>query len=738
VNTRGDTPLSSASYRAFFLRRIGPFAVLTGFIFAVLYRFAILGKVLYWGDISLYFLPLESYIRRHLIMGSIPLWNPYVSCGQPLVGNPQSWVYYPTTILLRYMPASVYLNVNTTIHLLLAALGSYLFLRRICNDRLGAIVGAMVYSGSGFVVSKAQFPPMLQSEAWLPWLMILVDRMIDRPRVWYASLLALVVALELYAAHAQIAYMSFACAAIYAIARIWQIRKHQQRALTAFRDMGLSLFLGIIASSVQLLPAFQLFRLSARGDMGWYSANRFLIWPEQLINFILPGYFGNPVHGTYWAAGNVWEPCIYIGIFPLILSGIAIYRSGRRLAVRFFAALGGVALWLGLGKFGGLFWIAFYAVPGISNFHDPARFAFLTIFSLAALSAIGMRRLRDTGYSNILRLSIVLICGLNLIWYSSQLTPAVSHVGLEHAPASLALMPPQGIGRVFSISHDQVWQRYINYDDYGPQTTRFIDELTDTMTPNISMRYGVEEANGYEPVSLEACSEMAVITQSAILRQSPSASSLMGLMNVHAVILPAGQRYSGRSVVQEPAEGLAFFRVKNPSPRAWLVHQTRRIDSHYRRMNIMMSPDFDSRRFAVVQGNDGLGDIPGFFHHESAAELIHDMQAVHLISEVSSEDIRGYADAGSNPALLVWSSAYYPGWQGYVDGKKETLIRTDHAYTGMLLPPGKHIIRFNYAPFLIRFSLYLSLIGIYIISIGLGYGLLARRRFSSAEPLARR
>src|SRR6476469_4143618 len=81
-----------------------PALAIVGFGIALLYPLVLEGRSLYWGDLFLYFHPLESYVRDRLRAGAVPLWNPFVLCGQPLVGNPQSWVFYPTTVLLAFMP----------------------------------------------------------------------------------------------------------------------------------------------------------------------------------------------------------------------------------------------------------------------------------------------------------------------------------------------------------------------------------------------------------------------------------------------------------------------------------------------------------------------------------------------------------------------------------------------------------------------------------------------------------
>src|SRR5580700_12295893 len=53
------------------------------------------GRSLYWGDIMLYFEPMQRFAAAELKSGRLPLWNPYLLCGQPFLGNPQMGVFYP-------------------------------------------------------------------------------------------------------------------------------------------------------------------------------------------------------------------------------------------------------------------------------------------------------------------------------------------------------------------------------------------------------------------------------------------------------------------------------------------------------------------------------------------------------------------------------------------------------------------------------------------------------------------
>jgi len=706
-----------------FLHLLGPLLVIVIFVLALLYRLFLLGECLYWGDLFLYFYPLEYVVRESLHAGSLPLWNHFVLCGQPLIGNPQSWVFYPSTLLLFFLPVPFYFTANTALHLILAGLFSYLYLRRICADRLGATLGAIIFAGSGFLMARLQFPTMVQTAVYLPVLLLLIDRMVDRPRVGTAALLAGTVSLLLLAGHAQWAHMSLACAICYAGARLYQFRRHSLRWRVSLYGILIAIPVGVLAAAAHLLPAIQLFQLSTREHLGWAQANRFVLLPEQLINFLLPNYFGSPLQGNYWGAGNAWEPCVYIGLLPLGLAIYAAVRGVKRLAVRFYVVLAILVLWLAMGKYGGLYWIAYYTVPGLASFHDPARFTFLATFALATLASIGMRKLRDRGVPNPVRIILLALAAFDLWWFSAHLNPTLDPVAFTYRPRVLIHTPPTGEGRVFTALRDQVWHRYVNYSDYGPNSIRYAHELADTFAPNMGMRFGVEEGSGYEPVPISYLTEVDGLVRAALSRQSPTLPHLLGLFNAHLLLLPDSTRYPHPALIPLKTRGVSALAVRNPMPRAWLVRQTRRVEGGQRTLAVLSAPDFNPRQLALVSGSNGLGEsLPlSSTSHSDQTELPSPRTRFPSPGRFEVE-----VDAGKEAAFLVWSATYYPGWTATIDGKPVRVERTNHAFTGVVVPPGKHIVRFEYKPFVIRLGIYLSLIAGGGIAFGLSVGIVDR------------
>jgi len=365
-------------------------------------------------------------------------------------------------------------------------------------------------------------------------------------------------------------------------------------------------------------------------------------------------------------------------------------------------------IWLSFGILGGIYWLAFFAVPGVSNFHDPARFLFYATFAFAVLSAVGLDALRERKtWCNRRTCQYALVgIALPLIWYGQEWNPTTTVGALEAGVRSETVAYGRAkTERLYLPDHSLYWRRFVTdgYSDYGAADPRTIRTLRETLIPNLPMGQGIAMAAGYEPVPISAVAGIDGLARSAFRRGEPTTDNLLSLMQVGVVAVPTfqhtfdpGLALPGQTAL--PGRVSQFQVVGVPPAKAWLVRSTRHIEGKMRVSAVMTAPGFDPRREAIVTG-------PGAVNLTDRGGV----RGTVTLLDLSETMARMRVDTGSNPAYLVYSSTAYPGWKGRVDGKTIQPVRTDGAFLGLPILPGKHEVAFEYRPGAYRLGGFLSL-----------------------------
>ena len=376
------------------------------------WQIAFAGRVLVGVDDFTYFYPLRDYTSSMLAAGQLPLWNPYLFLGVPLLANIQAGTFYPLNLALTPLPAPAAINWSILIHLALAGLGVYAYTRRsLTLSRPAAWTSGSVYALGGFLSAQAEHVNQLSVSAWLPWLFLLFDLSIGRsgnsrtPRMRPAAVfgLALVLAICFLAGHTQAWYISLftlgLCSVGRAFYRAWESRAGGWRASVragwtdwwprlAVLGGGTAIALGL--SAAQLLPTLELSGLSIRGGgMDYREAISFSLKPQLLLRAFLPGY-GETIFSEYVA---------YVGWSGGMLALVGAITARPRKAWLTGIGLSICGLFLAFGGYNPFYYVLYRLVPGFALFRAPARWLLLYALGIALLAGIGADawRTQDVG-----------------------------------------------------------------------------------------------------------------------------------------------------------------------------------------------------------------------------------------------------------------------------------------------------------------------------------------------------
>ncbi len=374
-------------------------------------------------------LVLENFAWKNFIVEALgakelPLWNPNLFAGVPFLAAGQSSALYPLSVLFYILPLDRAFGYFVALQLALAALTMFWFMRVIGVSRFAAILSAVVYAFSGFMVVSTAFPMVIAAAAWLPAILACAELVLradkSARKILFTLIGAILIGVQFLAGHVEISMYVLIVTAFYALWRAFNLGRQNgvRRAIRDYLLIGGMAALGITLGAIQLVPLFELVQNNFRSGSASYQDVIGWAFPlRQVITFFIPDFFGNPTHHTYfdvfdftthaapsgtifWGIKNYVEAGSYVGILPLILALVAVgttikfYLSRQRATVShqpqhvaLFSTLAAVSLLFTFGT--PLYAILFFGVPGFNQLHTPFRWVFPYTLSVAALAGIG-------------------------------------------------------------------------------------------------------------------------------------------------------------------------------------------------------------------------------------------------------------------------------------------------------------------------------------------------------------
>ncbi|MGH7720955.1 MAG: hypothetical protein ACREON_19175, partial [Gemmatimonadaceae bacterium] len=327
--------------------------------------------------------------------GSFPLWNPYILGGLPVAAG-HGDVFYPTFLLRLIMPVDAAMNLSFALHLFLAGLFTYGFLRAWRFGFLAALIGGLGYMLSGQIASLVSpgHDGKLYVSALAALLLWMITLGLRDGRVWSWGAVALATGLCVLSPHYQLTYYLGVLAAGYALYLAFRRGDDELRRPVALKRLGFAIaaaLLGLGIASIQFLPFFEYIPFSPReGGRGWEYATSYSVPPEELINLYLPQFSG--IIEGYWGRNPLKLHSEYLGAALLVLAGAAFGAKPRRGFVLFWCLAAGFAL---LVAFGGHtpFYRLWYQLPMMKVVRAPSMIFFIVSLATAALAAVGAERL---------------------------------------------------------------------------------------------------------------------------------------------------------------------------------------------------------------------------------------------------------------------------------------------------------------------------------------------------------
>ena len=711
-------------------------------------------EALFWGTPLLQFVPWRQFALDCLRQGHLPLWNPWLGMGAPLLANYQSALLYPPNILLIFTGLAWGHGLLMVLHLIWAGYGMIVVARRLRLGPLAQAVAGLSFSLSGYLVARGGFLSINAAAAWLPWIVVAVDNMAKQTadHGWSKSAvkavlwLSLALSLQWLAGHAQTAWYSLLLVCFWGG---W--RAIEQQGWKGLWRTGVGLIgagvLAFMMSAVQLLPTVEYLIQSHRATaLDPELVLTYSFWPWRLLGLVMPDLFGNPATGDYWGYGNYWEDAIYIGVLPLLLALGAIWRSLRgqgehsRLS-RLLVVLSTAALVFALGKNSPIFPFLFQYVPSFDLFQAPTRWNLILVFSLSLLAAIGAETWREPSgrslYWTRLGTAGAGVIGL-AAWLGSMVIEGVEPsfvrafvlAGLwlfitgvltlrGSARFSWRWMTLSGLVILMDLIVAGIGLNPAIPTEVFLSRSQLLDVVGDEhriyVPPDVEYEFKYERTHRFD--TFHTLLDWGHIRDSGLpntplLDDIPSANNFDPILPERYVIwvetieaLPDAQRTKllalmdvGWQASIDPAE--EFHLRYEPVPgasRLRMIPQAIVAASPEAALSLVTASDFEPDQTVILEG---------IFHQPPPIGSGEGKALLNPTSDPGEVSVTVQAPEG---AWLLLSDTWYPGWEVMVDNTSTTLYRADYLFRAVWVPPGEHEVEFRYRSALFAIGGFLSL-----------------------------
>ena len=724
-------------------------------------------------------LPIRAAAAQMITHGILPLWDPYIFGGMPLLGASQAGIFFPPNWLFLIFSPQTAINAEMILAYIVAGVGAFCYARRTGATPAGAFITGFVFEFAGFIVAPTGHMGSIQAAGLLPWILWSIDGYGMTGKRSRAVVIALLVAIQLFAGHPQTFVYSIFLAGAYAVVMAFRKGGVNRAYLYSLLMIGV----GMALTAVQLLPTFELTQQSYRQAIDYEFFSGYSLPPSSLLHFFAPylsgggdgrffqlPYTGLPYYGEYIG---------YVGVLTLLLAIAAPLLKRDRLTV-FWCAVAVVCLTLALGRFlpFEMYRLVQY-IPGLGLFRVPARHLMEVDLALAVLAGRAVtvitsveglrnRRLTYIGIGGFIVTACIVAVGSGAAFGSENILTALRSpeylcplVAASAAAVVLWLFArgfrhASALAIVLLILDLSLWGQFSGWrSSPKPGGENFVEPpaivflkqqqavrppfrvLTlfppaDSFYPSLQhdhyMLYGLQNAAGYDAFALQRYSNFTggIKEWGELIDPSRQLSEdkVLDLLNVQYLIAKRtsdGRMHSGTNSIDENTLS-EHWRLAALFGDVAVYENTHPQPRAWLATQAVVIADESEMLKTIRSGKLPDGNAWNVSRTALLAAPAHignvDVESGPGSAEVTSyePDHIALRTNSTVPSMLVLAENDYPGWRATVDGREEEILEVNYYQRGVELAAGAHEVEFYYRPLSFRAGMILSLITL----VGLG------------------
>lgn len=800
----------------------------------------------------------RPYLNQVAEKGESPQWMPYIFSGMPgfaayMVTGERSW---DVSMWVLNTTNSIFAVINGDVMRVLffyfiLGMGVFFLMRSKGVSRPISFFSAFATIFSTWIIVWIMIghntKPM--TLAFVPWVILFLDKLIHKWSLLYAGLLILAVHYVFESAHPQTAMYGALVVGIWLVAELIASisRKESGRTVGIVRAGVIGLVAAGFAVGMgmdRILAVAEYNDYSTRGPASiidttsnatdaqqqYDYATNWSFDVDQTFTYVVPAYFGfgklelegitQGDRPTTW--GNEKEPFTdaahYMGIIVLLLGFYGIWHYRRNPFVVGLFAAGLVGLLLAYGGNMPLLYDIFYSVvPGFNKFRAPSQALVMLEFVFPILAGFGLQALltrrserqeAEESSKWFLRGSIAagvfLVIGIAI--KSAYVDAAASHfqgntavaealykvtvtdwvfgslfaaafcllawaylrgkIGTSMLVFLLTALTLLDLWRIdyramldnvpredaFIVFTETDVDRFLHQD-----TTQFrIADYRETLFgkqnhPSYPAYHLHQHIGGYSAAKMRRYQDLMDVTAGGSTSM-PGQGLTWDILNTKYIIAQQPEAPGMRTVFASQMGAGYVFENPNAMPRAWFVDRVETApdlevlkkirDNAFNPWEVAyvaepLGTEIDPP--VAAQSAPPVADTNATDTTAPAATPARDYTGRRSMVRVTDWEPHGITLEVEAPGtnFLVLSEIYYPpGWQATIDGQPVETIRTNHLLRGLVVPPGKHEIRYEYHDQGFEQGKMISLILnlIMIAAIVVGVGLERRKKETETGP----
>jgi len=363
------------------------------------------------GDFLSYYSYHAEFLRESVFKyHQLPLWDPYRFSGTPHIANPESSVFYVSTILILLSPNGILgIRYAILLHVVLSGICTYYLMITLGLNRRTALLSGVGYmlSGPTFQFVAGGYLNRICSQPWIPLATAILVKALSTRRLRYAFLGGVPLAMQVLAG----SFISFFYTVIFLLLMViydivysvlkesWSVNslKSLVKHISKIFIPLLSLTTCLALSSIKMIPLFEFLPNTYRSTA--YTLEQAYHHYVHNFRILFTVLFAkdslyNSINPFTGAPYNPIEYCAYVGALVAGLAIIAVLLRRNKHTI-FFALSSIVFSLISLGPSSpvNVYALLYNYFPFFKTQHGGVRSLLIVSFSLIILAGFGVDEL---------------------------------------------------------------------------------------------------------------------------------------------------------------------------------------------------------------------------------------------------------------------------------------------------------------------------------------------------------